>query len=277
MTQNPARKPANIAYELFITFASILAIANIALIILFRDETVESVIFIIDLFLCIIFFIDFLVRLKQAESKSYYFIHELGWADLLSSLPIIWFKVLRLFRILQVLRLIREYGYKRLVVDFAKHRAASTMLTVMMLILLLMEFGGIAIVKVEHSNPSANIKTGADAIWWVMVTITTVGYGDRYPVTNVGRLIGITIMIAGVAVFTVFSGYLAKFFVSIQPAIEESTTQLTSEKPAEEQAMPAIESNVRLIELQRLMEEQERVHLALKEQLAELLKLQNQA
>jgi voltage-gated potassium channel Kch len=66
----------------------------------------------------------------------------------------------------------------------------------------------------ERDAAHANIRTGADAIWWIMVTITTVGYGDRYPVTLAGRLIGMAVMIAGVGAFGAFSGFLANFFLS---------------------------------------------------------------
>jgi voltage-gated potassium channel len=262
MTQHSTRTPANIAYELFITFASILSIFNIILILLAQSEVVGSVILIIDLFLSVIFLLDFLGRLKQAKSKSQYFFREWGWADLLGCFPSAQFKIFRVFRVIRIARLIRDYGFKLMVTNFMKYRAASTLLTVLMLILLLMEFGGIAIVSAEAANPNANIKTGADAIWWIMVTITTVGYGDRYPVTFAGRMIGMAIMVAGVGVFGVFSGYLANFFISRKPEADEAPAQ------------PAIEPNAQLFELQRLLEEQTRMQAELKMQLAELMAVQ---
>jgi voltage-gated potassium channel len=265
MTQNNARTPANIAYELFIAFASILSIFNIILIVLARSEVVESVILIIDLFLSVIFLLDFLGRLRQAKSKRQYFFREWGWADMLGCLPSAQFKIFRVFRLIRIARLIREYGFKRMLTNFVKYRAASTLLTVLMLILLIMEFGGIAIVSAEAGNPNANIKTGADAIWWIMVTITTVGYGDRYPVSFAGRLIGMAIMVAGVGVFGVFSGYLANFFISRKVEDDEAPAQ------------PVIEPNAQLAELQQLLAEQARTQAELKSQLAELIAAQKRS
>ena len=69
-------------------------------------------------------------------------------------------------------------------------------------------------VSVESRAPNGNIKTASDAIWYTYVTITTVGYGDTFPVTNLGRLIGMGIMTAGVALFGTLTGYLANAFLA---------------------------------------------------------------
>lgn len=73
-------------------------------------------------------------------------------------------------------------------------------------------FSSIAILQVEDS-PNSNIKSAEDAIWWSYVTITTVGYGDKYPVTTEGRLIAAVLMTAGVGLFGTFTGFLASWFV----------------------------------------------------------------
>ena len=66
----------------------------------------------------------------------------------------------------------------------------------------------------EGGNPNANIHSGSDAVWWAYVTVTTVGYGDRYPVTNEGRLIGIALLTIGVGLFGVLTGFLANTFLA---------------------------------------------------------------
>jgi voltage-gated potassium channel len=78
--------------------------------------------------------------------------------------------------------------------------------------LMLVTFCSIAILNVE-SVEAANIKTAEDAVWWSLVTIATVGYGDRYPVTTEGRMIAVVLMSGGVALYGVFSGFLASWFV----------------------------------------------------------------
>ena len=77
---------------------------------------------------------------------------------------------------------------------------------------LLMIFSSIAILHVEV-HPNSNIKTAEDALWWAYVTITTVGYGDKFPVTMEGRIIASILMTAGVGLFGIFSGFLASWFV----------------------------------------------------------------
>lgn len=75
-----------------------------------------------------------------------------------------------------------------------------------------MIFGSISILQFETA-PESNIKTAEDAIWWAFVTITTVGYGDRYPVTTEGRIIAAFLMITGVALFGTFTGFIAAWFM----------------------------------------------------------------
>jgi voltage-gated potassium channel len=67
---------------------------------------------------------------------------------------------------------------------------------------------------VEARDPAGNIKTASDALWYSLVTMSTVGYGDRYPVTNPGRLIGSVIIIVGVGLFGTITGFLANAFLS---------------------------------------------------------------
>src|SRR3972149_6773059 len=62
--------------------------------------------------------------------------------------------------------------------------------------------------------PEANIKGPEDAVWWAFVTMTTVGYGDRFPVTSEGRLAGALLMVAGVGLFGTFSGFVAAWFLA---------------------------------------------------------------
>lgn len=73
-------------------------------------------------------------------------------------------------------------------------------------------FSSIAILQVEVDTNS-NIKTSEDAIWWAYVTITTVGYGDKFPITTEGRMIVALLMTVGVGLFGTFTAYLASWFV----------------------------------------------------------------
>ena len=73
----------------------------------------------------------------------------------------------------------------------------------------MLEFAAILMVIAERGDPNANIKTGGDALWWALVSVTTVGYGDRYPVTVGGRFVGSATLIVGIGLFSTITGFLA--------------------------------------------------------------------
>ena len=75
--------------------------------------------------------------------------------------------------------------------------------------------GAVSVLNLE-SGSEANIETASDAMWWAFVTITTVGYGDCYPVTLGGRLVAAVLMVVGVGLFGTFTAYVASFFIGDQ-------------------------------------------------------------
>jgi voltage-gated potassium channel len=77
-----------------------------------------------------------------------------------------------------------------------------------------LEFGSLAILHAELKDPAANIRTAQDALWYVIETISTVGYGDQYPVTTAGRIIGTFIIVVGVGIFGTLTGSLANVFLT---------------------------------------------------------------
>jgi hypothetical protein len=204
----------DLTYELFIGALSVLSIVNLVLYYLIRNPVVAQTMVIMDVVLSAIFLADFVHRLFKAESKSAYFFHRSGWADLLASFPFPVLKVLRIFRLVRVVRLERRYGVPTLIRQYVENRGESTLLTLLFLLLLVLEFGSMAMVWVESSSPEANIKTAGDSIWYSYVTIATVGYGDKYPVTRAGRIVGALIMTAGIALFGTLTAYLASAFLA---------------------------------------------------------------
>ena len=80
--------------------------------------------------------------------------------------------------------------------------------------ILVLEFGSLGILYIEQYQQGANITSASDALWYVIVTISTVGYGDRFPVTDNGRLLGTLIIVIGVGIFGTFTGFLANLFLA---------------------------------------------------------------
>jgi hypothetical protein len=201
-------------YEIFIGILSLLSIFNLILAYAIDDPDLTNILLLINVLLSGIFLIDFSFRLFTAPSKSEYFFRQFGWADLLASLPLEQLKILRIFRLVRVYRLMREVGLKNVVRALVKDRAGSALLTLLLMGILVLEFGSLAILRAEQYAPDGNIKTASDAMWYTIVTISTVGYGDRYPTTNDGRMIGTLIIVIGVGIFGTFTGYLANLFLS---------------------------------------------------------------
>ena len=93
------------------------------------------------------------------------------------------------------------------------------------------------VLQFEIRSPDANIRSGADAIWWGFVTITTVGYGDRFPVTLAGRLVGLFVMLTGVGIIAALASILASLLV---PAPPDQEAQPTSEADPRTDAIPDV-------------------------------------
>jgi voltage-gated potassium channel len=217
--QPKKERKMNLGYEIFVGVLSILSIVNIFLGYFYQDADMKGILDIMNGLFSIIFLGDFAYRMLTVPSKSQYFFRDFGWADLFASLPLPQFKILRVFRLFRVYRLMTKIGPKVIVNTLVKDRAGSALYVLLLMGILVLEFGALAVLKWEKVNPDANIKTASDAVWYVMVTISTVGYGDRYPTTDMGRIMGALVIIIGVGIFGTFTGFLANFFLS--PAKKE--------------------------------------------------------
>lgn len=216
----------NPGYEIFVGLLSILSIVNLVLLLVVKDQDLEYVLAIMNVPITIIFFIDFLYRLTTAPSKSEYFFRNWGWADLLASLPFQQTKILRLFRLVKVYRLLKDYGTKNILRSLVKDKAGSALLMLLFIAIIVLEFGSLILLRLESDAPDANITTASDALWYIVVTMSTVGYGDQYPITNPGRVVGTVIIVVGVGVFGTLTGYLANLFLTPTKKPDESTTDL---------------------------------------------------
>jgi len=224
----------NTGYEIFIGILSILSIVNIVMKYVAEDPNLDTVIEAMNWLLSIIFLADFAYRLFTAESKAGYFFRQFGWADLLASLPFPQAKILRV------------YGTGNIARSLITDRAGSALLTLLLMGILLLEFGSLGILHIEQYAPDANITSASDALWYVIVTISTVGYGDRFPVTNDGRLVGVLIIVIGVGIFGTFTGYLANLFLG-------PSRKSTSAEPSS----PGDDARAKVAQLKDLMAKQQ--------------------
>ena len=226
----------NPPYEIFIGTLSLLSILNLVLIFVYADdEAMQLVLTVMNALFSVIFLGDFVYRLLTAPSAATYFFRHFGWADLLASLPFPHLKVLRLFRVVRVVRLMNGLGVREIGRILILDRASSALMTLLLMGVIVLQFGSLAMLGVEGRAPGANITSASDALWYTIVTISTVGYGDRYPVTSNGRLIGALIIIIGVGIFGTFTGYLANLFLgprkSDADTAEETRAPIATSSP----------------------------------------------
>ncbi|MEO7099333.1 MAG: ion transporter [Luteolibacter sp.] len=199
----------------------------------------------IDIAVCFVFLADFFVRLRHAPSKRAFL--KWGWIDFLTSVPMFNMlgstgKAVKIFRILRALR-----SMKLFMRYFIRCGKLSPLGTVMIISVSLVILSAFAIIQFENPKdaPDGNIKNLADAFWWAYVTITTVGYGDKFPVTAGGRIVAMFLMTAGVGLFGAFSGFVASLFIGTDIRKEDDDiVTLTREIQSLRSHLQAIEAKL---------------------------------
>ena len=227
-TQTPERTYVIHAnYEAFVASMVVLTLVNSVILVLPFAEDTHAVATIMNLSLSVFLLGDACYRFFRRHDRWRWLLREWGWLTFAGSAPVPFAGIFRLFFIWIGLRRIQHGDLKAARANIVLKRAQSTLLTVLGIAIVVFEVAGILILKAESASPEANIKTANDALWWGYVTMATVGYGDRYPVTDRGRLIGIVVMTVGVALFTGITGFLADWFRrprAALPAVKSAAT-----------------------------------------------------
>ncbi|ALS97641.1 potassium channel family protein [Lacimicrobium alkaliphilum] len=243
-------------FDIGMMVLSIVAVVNISVLMVMQlSADVRHYLLIMDTFICVVFLMHFFYNLAHSKDRRLYFKEH--WIDFVASIPAI--EIFRLARFLQVLRVIRLIKQTRhLMLSSLKDRIQTTLATMMVALVILIGASGLSIYLIEFDLPNANIRTAEDAIWWSLVTISTVGYGDYYPVSTAGRVVSILLIISGVSLFGVISGYIASYFITPQ-----------------EKDQLAVQ-NKRIIKMQQHVEELDESVQALHNKLDKLLELKQQ-
>lgn len=157
---------------------------------------------VIDYVIWLAFAVEFVWRVALARSRARY----IAWHIpdvLMIALPVL--RPLRLLRLLVLLRMLNRWATANLrgrVVTYVMASAA-----------LILFCSALAVLDAERHDPHANIQTFGDAVWWAAATMTTVGYGDRTPITGEGRAVGFALMLAGIALLGVVTASLASWLI----------------------------------------------------------------
>jgi voltage-gated potassium channel len=212
---------------MFILVLTVLSLAVMVLLVVPLPAATITLLNVYDNVICVVFLLDFSLRLWSAPSKRHYFTAEGGWLDLLGSFPSFGFfrftallRLARLSRLARISRLLRGKRKRELAADVLLHRGQYAAFITCLAALVVLVTASVLEVSFESRASDANIKTGGDALWWAMTTITTVGYGDTFPVTTGGRIIAACVMIAGVGIIGSLASILASVLVAPpEPAV----------------------------------------------------------
>jgi voltage-gated potassium channel len=256
------RKTSN-SYNIFILVLTVLSLAIMVVMLLPLSEETLKLLSVYDNLICVIFLIDFYLNMKGAAKKSDYFIKERGWLDLLGSIPSLGIltnvgklsgllRLARLSRLARIMRLLRGENKKALIKDVLENRGQYAMFITILLTVLVLTIASTLVLQFESQSPDANIKSGGDALWYSIVTITTVGYGDRYPVTTAGRITATFIMFMGVGIIGALASILASLLVGGAPAPEEEETPGAAPPPTVGQELSTIKNQ--MAEIRQLLE-----------------------
>ncbi len=233
----PAAEEASI-YDLFIGLLSTMSIVIIVFQLLTPPGPSDAVLAGADFLLCMVFLFDFARSLSAAPVKREYMLWR-GTIDLLGSLPGTGLlRFLRIARVARVFRLVRASGSHSLAQQMIKRRAEAAGYTIVIGAFVILVVGSYLMAYVEPPAPGSNIRDANDAFWWAFVTITTVGYGDKFPVTDAGRVIGMVTMATGIAIFGLLTSFITRLFLS-EPADEEEETKLEDALHADVSALRA--------------------------------------
>ncbi|MBX7432615.1 potassium channel family protein [Mycobacterium sp. Y57] len=166
------------------------------------DRAVYDMLNVVMSALYLTFVVDYIVRLTLAPRRTrWFFRHLLDLA--IVALPFL--RPLRLLRLLVLVKVMHRAGGDAIRGRVAVYTACSATLLVYV--------ASLAILETERSAPGATLTNFGNAVWWSITTITTVGYGDMYPVTVTGRVIAVMLMFGGISLIGVITATVASWIV----------------------------------------------------------------
>lgn len=215
----------------FDIFISAVIIINIATMF---AETFSQIAFlhpackVVELTTMIIFCIEYALRIwtadllyknvKKGRAVIKFLLSYDGIVDLLTILPFFFlsgfvlFRMLRVVRIFHLFRINAQYDSFNVITSVLKEKKNQIFSSVFIIIVLMLA-SSIGIYNVEHDIQPEVFENAFSGIWWSMATLLTVGYGDIYPVTVLGKIMGIIIAFLGVGVVAIPTGIISAGFV----------------------------------------------------------------
>lgn len=201
-----------------------------AALVVFTPNRLMAIVLTLVMAVCwIAFAADYVIRLRLASNRRRWMVSH--WLDLITvAVPLL--RPVQLLKFLPKLGMLHMRSESAIRVRIVAYAATS--------VVLLLLVGSLSVLQVERGQAGSTIETFGNAMWWSIVTMTTVGYGDLSPVTIAGRVIAVMMMIGGIALIGVVTGTLASWIVS---------------RVATEDAEQSAATRAELVEMQRKLDQ----------------------
>lgn len=161
---------------------------------------------------CMVFLSEWIYRFAHAEKKAGFVVR--NFIDLMASFPIGWLPGLKALRLIRIFQIIRVAGSVNRFVTYCRNNSIQTArFSFFILFVQLMMTGPLLILFFEYE--SGSINTAENALWWTYCTVTTIGYGDLYPVTTGGRIFTVFVSLGGIGMFGILSTLLINYVINL--------------------------------------------------------------
>ncbi|MFL0354042.1 ion transporter [Xanthomarina sp. GH4-25] len=210
----------NKASKVFAIFIQVLILISI---VTFTIETLpnlkprtRSILYVIEVFSVIVFTLEYLMRIYVSDKKLKFIFSFFGIIDLLAILPFylsfgVDLRSLRALRFLRLFRILKLVRYNRAMNHFttAIKSAKEEILLFLFITLILIYFAAVGIYYFENEAQPEHFSSIFDSLWWAIVTLTTVGYGDVYPITVGGKVFTFFILLIGLGIVAIPTGIIS--------------------------------------------------------------------
>ena len=217
----------NPVYLLFMLALSVLSLGLLAMLSAAPlSPDARGILEVADTLICVVFLGDFATSLVRAENRTRYFF-TWGWLDLISSIPVVnSLRAARFARVIRIVRVLRGVRAARVIASaLIERRAQVGVVATLLFTGVVVVLSSVAVLQFETAG-GGNIVNAEDALWWSVTTMTTVGYGDRFPITTEGRIVAACLMVCGIGLFGILSGLMASWFVA--PSGEKRDTEIAA-------------------------------------------------